>query len=269
VIVHSFFGIESPRFLFDIVLHAGTLFSVLVYFRKEIAVILTGERKLLLFIALGTVPAVLAALIFADRIESFFESLKAVSVMLFVTGVWLFFGETAGRLRERRGKLRKSPGWVSAILIGVAQGFALLPGISRSGATISTGMMSGLKREEAFRFSFLLSIPAITGAFFYKLKDFSSPAVWSEMGLYILGGAAAFITGLLTLRILFTAVRRKKLYYFGIYCILAGLTTFIFSPPPVQTELETGRDSVPRLERRPGKESSAAASPRNFKARGH
>jgi len=171
----------------------------------------------------------MAALLFGDRIESFFNNLKFVSIMLFVTGVWLFLGEACSRLREKKSAPKESPGIGGAILIGLAQSLALFPGISRSGATISSGVMFGLKREEAFRFSFLLSIPAVAGALVYKLKDFTCSVVWSELKLYLLGGLVAFIAGILTLRLLFTIVRQRKLYYFGIYCTLAGIVTFIIA----------------------------------------
>ena len=227
MILHSFFGFNKPTVLFDIALHAGTLFAIIIFFRKDIYMILKKERATLLVIAAGSIPIVFAGIFFEKKIDSFFTDVRLVSIMLALMGCWLIFSGFIIKAVEKKVTGKKTPGFIDAFLIGAAQAVALIPGISRSGITISSGMMLGLKREDAFRFSFILSIPAVLGAVVYKLKDMSSEIATKEAASYALGAVMAFIMGLAALKLLAGIVRSGKLHYFGIYCLVLGLVTFV------------------------------------------
>ena len=227
VLVHGFFGFSQPGIFFDICLHAATLGAVVIYFGRDIISLIRGRKiEWLFYIAIGTVPAVLAALFFEDRIEGFFTDTGKVAVTLMVTGFILFAGQAA--LWRTKGE-GKSPTYSNSVTVGIAQAFALLPGISRSGITISAGLLGGIKAEEAFRFSFLLSVPAILGALLYKgiTTDVAS-AVSGNLTGYIAGMSAAFLAGLASLRLLWWVIKARRLYIFGAYCVLLGAFCMFF-----------------------------------------
>ncbi len=227
VFIHRLFGFSEPAVFFDICLHVATLAAVVIYFTGDIAE-LARERnwKWLSYVIIATVPAVLAALVFEDRISSFFESPVKVAMMLVVTGIVLFVGQFSLSKRKAGGA---SPTFFSSLIVGIAQAFALLPGISRSGTTISAGLAGGMNKEDAFRFSFLISIPAIIGAVLYKGMTIDIGAVIKGNVLnYAAGMAVAFAAGLLCLHILWSFIRRNRLYVFGGYCILLGSAYMIF-----------------------------------------
>ncbi|MEW6376761.1 MAG: undecaprenyl-diphosphate phosphatase, partial [Thermodesulfobacteriota bacterium] len=198
VFFQSLFGIEEPQLFFDIMLHLGTLLAVVVYFRTDIWKIIQGldailkreEKnlegiKLLFWIILATLPTGLMGVLLKDWFESFFSKPRMVGVMLLITGLMLWLT----RWTKKEGKNIKEMKWVDAILIGTAQGLAIIPGISRSGATISTGLFCGLDREPSGRFSFLLSIPAILGA---TLLEFGKVNLESSLWTILIGTATAF-----------------------------------------------------------------------------
>lgn len=218
VILHKIIGLEEPQLALDIFLHIGTLVSIFIIFWKDIIRIVTVDRKACLFILLGTVATAAFVLLFGDMIESAFANVKAVGLMLIVTGIWLFFG---GFLRFGGEGLTGA----KSILIGLVQGIAAMPGISRSGVTISTALFLGLDFKKAARFSFLLSIPAIIGAFFFKVKDADA------MGfsfIYLIGMIVACIVGVLSLKLLLRILNKGKFHLFGVYCIAMGVVTLLF-----------------------------------------
>ena len=227
VLVHRFFGFTEPSIFFDICLHVATLAAVILYFGRDI-VTLIREKNLgwLFYIAIGTVPAVLAALFFDKKISTFFVDSGKVALMLILTGLALFAGQFA-LWRERRPG--RGPTLLTSLLVGIAQAFALLPGISRSGVTISTGLVSGIKAEEAFRFSFLLSVPVIIGAAIYKALTLDITSIVSgNLVSYAAGMGVAFIIGLLSLRLLWWVIKENRLFIFGIYCLLLGAIGIFF-----------------------------------------
>ncbi len=209
---------------FDIVLHLGTLLAVFVFYWKDIIALCRGivsrERKSLVLgatLVLGTIPVALAGLFFGDFVEALRENMLFVSSALIVTGAILFLSgkivrETTPGVTFRRG-----------LLVGLAQTIAILPGISRSGTTISTGLFVGLSREEAARFSFLLAIPAILGA---AVKELPS-ATWSiPVGDVIIGFTVSAVVGFGALALLVRFVKQGKLSGFAWYCwavAIAGL----------------------------------------------
>jgi undecaprenyl-diphosphatase len=216
-------------------LHLGTLLAVVVYFWKDIVEILHGikaalgrkgkdERgiRLLLWITVATIPTELIVLFFRDWLESFFSQPKLVGVMLLITGTFLWL--TRWTKKEGRNIARMK--WLDSILIGIAQGIAILPGISRSGATISTGLFCGLDRELSAKFSFLLSIPAILGATLLEFKRFDSiEQIW----IILTGTAIAFGVGILSLKFLIKINRIGKIFHFSYYCWIIGILIIIFS----------------------------------------
>ena len=229
VFFQSLFGLRESQLFFDVMLHVGTLLAVVVFFWKDIARIVQGSMnmlkrekrdqqggKLLLLIVLATVPTGLMGIVFRDWFESFFSEPKFVGIMLLVTGGVLWV------TRYVRGQSRGVEGmtWKDALLIGIAQGLAIMPGISRSGATISTGFYCGLDRSLAGRFSFLLSIPAILGATVLEFAEIETiGAIW----VTLVGATVAFCVGLLSLKLLMGIIRAGRLFNFSYYCWGMGL----------------------------------------------
>jgi undecaprenyl-diphosphatase len=223
--------LAKQSMLMTVVLHFATALSTVVIFRKEIADIFKGlfqfksnEQTSYSFkILLSMIPAAVVGVFFDDIIEGFFNGkLLLVGAMLLVTGAILF---VANRARNTK----KHVGFTEAIIIGVAQAIAILPGISRSGATISTAVIMGVDREKAARFSFLMVVPLILGKMAKDvLSDEFSLAAGNSTAL-IIGFFAAFITGLFACKIMIAVVKRSKLTYFSIYCFLAGSVAIIYS----------------------------------------
>jgi undecaprenyl-diphosphatase len=235
VFFQSLFGLNEPPIFFDVMLHLGTLLSVVVYFRKDILGIIKGisstlrkreenreEAKLFLWIILATVPTGLMGFFFKDWFESFFSKPKLVGGMLILTGLILWLT----RWSKKEGKPLGRMGWLDAIFIGIAQGFAIIPGISRSGATISTGLFSGLDRELSGRFSFLLSIPAILGATLLEFKGFETASGW---GNALISSAVAFGVGILALTLLIRIIKMGKMFNFSYYCCGMGIVMIILN----------------------------------------
>ncbi|MFC1590592.1 undecaprenyl-diphosphate phosphatase [Candidatus Omnitrophota bacterium] len=229
VILHKIFGLRDPQVAFDVFLHVGTLMSVLVYFRADIARLFTVDKRRGLFVIIGSIPAAIAGVFWKGRIERLFAVPKAVGIMLLLTGIWLFIAN-ASMLRSQRapaGAGERPLNWWRSLLVGLGQSAALLPGISRSGATIGAAVISGMGREEAFSFSFLLSIPAIAGATILKFGEIGSAVSGGGLSVFALGGVTSMLVGLAALKVLSNIIRRNKLYYFGVYCVLAGAAVIL------------------------------------------
>ena len=226
-IIHSFFGVGVSYVFFDICLHLATLMVVVFYFRKDIADIYRRRESIwILYLILGTVPAVLAALLFEKKILLFFQDPRLVFLMLMATGVVLFAGQIVLRMKKAPGG---GPDLRKAVLVGLAQACALIPGISRSGTTISAGIASGMKSEEAFRFAFLLAIPAISGAILYKLVSLEQGEIIVMGGInFLIGMTCSFAAGLASLYVLKRVIIARKLYLFGAYCLIAGAAGMMF-----------------------------------------
>jgi undecaprenyl-diphosphatase len=212
--------------------HWGTLVAVLVYFRRDFMALAKAwgrsldsrnlgepEARIAWLIIVGTVPAALMGYIGEDFFESIFAVPAWVAVLLLVTGLIL-------ALSERLGKRRKEPHqltFMDSIIIGIAQGCAIAPGISRSGATMSAGLFCGLKREAAARYSFLLATPIIFGAGLLKLLDlFEIGSAAAHVAPLLFGFLAAALSGYLCIRFLLSYLQQGRLYAFAIYCWLAG-----------------------------------------------
>lgn len=237
VFFQSLFGMKEPQLFFDVMLHFGTLLAVAVYFRADIrkivqgmGAVLKGSEKnreggrLFLWIILASIPTGIMGLFLRDWFESLFVKPKAVGGMLLITGLVLWLT----RWTKGEGRPLEKMGWVDALLIGIAQGIAIIPGISRSGATISIGLFCGLNRELSGRFSFLLSIPAILGATFLELIKIDL-AQAQELWITLLGTSVSFGAGLLSLTFLMKIIRRGKIANFSYYCWTMGLVMILLA----------------------------------------
>jgi undecaprenyl-diphosphatase len=212
-----------PGLMFDVALHFGTLMAVFVYFGREITdiveAILKGRwksenGKLGLLILAATIPAAVIGLLFKDVFEQAFSSLSVVAWGFAITALFLMIASLD------YGKNKKAmPSWKDALWIGLAQAFAILPGISRSGSTIASGLLRGLDEKSAMKFSFLMSIPVVFGAGIVEIGNnrLTPDLVWAAL--------LAFIVGLITIHILlkFVANNKKNLRWFALYLILLAI----------------------------------------------
>jgi undecaprenyl-diphosphatase len=244
VIFQHLFGLTEPALLFDIVLHVATLIVVLWYYRRDIVEILgdtTGALRSLTsgsawtevqqrypgfrmawLIVVGTVPTALLGITLEETFESFFGSLKIVGVMLWVTGLILVATRWAAGGERGVGQL----GLRDALLIGLVQGLAITPGISRSGSTIGVALLLGIQRETAARYSFLLSVPSIVGALVLKIGDAGDGVGLPAMAL---GFLAALVAGYFCLMFLVRIVKRGRLAWFAPYCFAVGLLALLLA----------------------------------------
>jgi undecaprenyl-diphosphatase len=223
-------SVGEQSLLMTVVLHFATALSTVVVFRKDIAEIFKGlfqfkNNESFAFsvkIILSMIPAALVGVLFNDQIEAMFDrNLLLVGVALIFTALLLY-------LADRINDTTKSVGYKEAIIIGIAQAIAITPGISRSGATISTSLLLNIDREKAARFSFLMVVPLIFGKMAKDLMDGS--VNWSEASLIPLGAGfiAAFITGLVACVWMIQLVKRAKLTWFALYCLVVGLIAIAY-----------------------------------------
>jgi undecaprenyl-diphosphatase len=244
VLGESLLKVKFDDISFDVFLHLGTLLAVVIFFRHAIwkmlrAVylktksILTKSRintyheedwQLFWLIVLGTIPAGLIGVGFKDFFEKAFSSVRTVSLLLLFTGTVLFLTRYFKGIRE---KLK----WADALWVGLAQAIAILPGVSRSGLTISAGIFRKVEPAKAAEFSFLLSLPAVLGASILELKDLLSQSNKSGgLTIYLAGAVTALIVGYIAIKFLLGVIKRGKFQYFGYYCFAVGLFFLIFAP---------------------------------------
>ena len=236
-------GFQPPGVAFDVLLHLGTLLSVVFFLRREIGELLaslmpgkgpaanapgtdsgekTANRRMVLWIMIATFMTGVIGILFKDRIERLFESVETTACMLFITGILLFLSDRV-KTNERR---KEDMNFADGIVLGLVQAVALIPGISRSGSTITFGIFRGLERETAARFSFLLSIPAIGGAVILKSADLMRlPA--DDLPVLGAGFLAAAVTGFFSLKLLFAMINKTGLAPFAWYCWFVGSATLI------------------------------------------
>ena len=237
VIMQHYLGLGRPLVFFDVALHTATLVVVLIYFRGDLGSIIGSliklklhhsrgilERKIFYLIVVGTIPTVILGLILRVWANLLFTRVGLTSAMLIITGIILCVGEKT----KRSGRGIKEMGIMDAFLIGLMQGIAIIPGMSRSGATISTGLLRGINKELSFRYSFLLSIPAILGALTLSLKDALTEKIFPPQLLpWIAGVLSAFVAGYLSLVLLRKTVVKGKLSLFAYYCWILGIGSLI------------------------------------------
>ena len=223
---------------FAIVVHTATVLSTLVVLWKEVAQLFKGtfttikwneEKNYVAMILVSIIPVFVVGMFFKDQVESFFgNGLKVVGICLCVTAVLLFFSEW---LSKRRIGIGHEVGYKDAIIIGLAQAVAVLPGLSRSGTTIATGLLCGVKKESVTKFSFLMVLIPILGEAFLELLDvLSGEVIVGSLGVLplLVGFVSAFVSGCFACRFMINIVRRQKLIYFAIYCLCAGIFSIVY-----------------------------------------
>ncbi|MBN1999384.1 undecaprenyl-diphosphate phosphatase [candidate division KSB1 bacterium] len=237
VLGETLLGIKEQDITFEIFVHFGTLLAVITVFYKDILNIIlaffsrqifspgfsdyyrkNADFRLAIYLIIGTIPAVFVGLLFKDQIEQLFQDPRLVCAMLIVTGFILLSSLITHRSSKELGIF-------NTVIIGIAQAFAILPGISRSGSTIVTGLHLKLNPLQAARFSFLLSIPAILGATLLEIVGIIHNGISIENFLALAAGTiAAYISGYIAIESLLSIIRKGKLYLFSPYCILLGVT---------------------------------------------
>jgi len=234
-ILSALFGVTGEKNLtFAIVVHAATVCSTVVVLWKEMAVLFKGvfrfkyneETAFVLKIFLSMVPVAVVGLFFKDYVEEWFDSgLILVGCMLLVTALLLAFAYYA------KPQIKEKISYKDALIIGLAQAFAVLPGLSRSGSTIATGVLLGNKKEVVAKFSFLMVLIPILGEAFLDLMrgNFTAEASGISTGTLFVGFLTAFISGMLACKWMINIVKKGKLIWFSLYCVIVGLLTVVLS----------------------------------------
>jgi undecaprenyl-diphosphatase len=223
VIFQKLFGLTEAPILFDVLLHVGTLISIVFYFRKSLFTLLKFEKndiKLIALIILGTVPAVLVGFLAKDQIEAAFNSLKMTGISFLITAIFLFSTKLINNVKAK--KELSDLTWIDALVVGIFQAIAILPGVSRSGATITGSLWRGLSSNAAFVFSFYLAILAIFGAAVLKIKDVASYSP-NELIFGFIGLVVSSFVGYFALKFLEGILKSSKLWYFCFYCLGLGI----------------------------------------------
>ncbi len=235
VLAQHFMHYQKPDISFETILHLGSLLAVLIFFRKDIMELAIApfkfknrdeknkrNLKTLLYLIVATFITGVLGILLKDKFEKMFSYPILASLMLIITGFILIFSDKIKNTNISMDNM----GIKRSIFIGLAQTFAIIPGISRSGTTIAVSIYNGIKREDAARFSFLLSIPAILGA---NISEFSSLKHLSSnyISQYVIGSVAAFVSGYLVIALLISIVKKQKLKIFSYYCwsvaIISGI----------------------------------------------
>lgn len=236
-IVKELFGIETGDLSFEVMVHAATVCSTIVAFRKQIWDLLCGlfslkmnpQKVYILKIAVSMIPIFIVGVFLKEHVEAVFGSgLLVVGCMLLVTALLLTLSEVLSSRQKGQGR---AVSFKDAIIIGLAQACAVLPGLSRSGTTISTGLLLGVKKEDIAQFSFLMVLVPILGEAFLELVG--GELAGGESGIPLLsmvvGFIAAFLSGLFACTLMINIVKRAKLWIFAIYCVLAGAACIVSS----------------------------------------
>ena len=229
-------GFSQPGVLFDVTLHIGTLVAVCIYFWQDLrgmalSLFSSGRgdaaasRRMLWLLIAGSVPTAAIGLLFRKQFEAMFSDVYGVGVWFIVTGALLFLTDRV----STRGRELSAMGLLDALVIGVAQGLAIIPSLSRSGATIAAGVFLGLERGLLVRYSFLLSIPAVAGAFVLELVTHRHEALEGFDPLaYGVGTLAALVVGYWSIGVLLNMTRSRRLSVFAYYCwAVGGLALFL------------------------------------------
>ena len=233
-------GVEdSGDLVFEVTVHAATVLATIVVFRKQIWKLLCGlfkfkyndETDYIAKICVSMIPVLIVGVFFKDYVEGLFSSMKVVGVALLVTACLLAASDWMSRARDKEKAVTPKRNGISfwqALVVGIGQAFAVIPGLSRSGTTISTGLICGVKRSEMAQFSFLMVLMPILGEAFLDIVGGDMAA--SSIGFVPLavGFAAAFVSGLFACKVMIALVRRAQLKWFGLYCALVGIAVLVF-----------------------------------------
>ena len=231
-------GVEpSGDLIFEVTVHAATVLATIVVFRKEIWKLLCGlfkwkyndETDYIAKLCVSMIPVFVVGMFFKDKVEGAFSSMAVVGVSLIVTALLLTLSDwLSGRVSAAVKQSRNGISFWQAFVVGIGQACAVLPGLSRSGTTISTGLLCGVKREHMAQFSFLMVLVPILGETFLDLVGGEMAA--SSIGTLplLLGFISAFISGLFACKVMIALVRKAQLKWFGLYCALVGLAVLIW-----------------------------------------
>ncbi|MDO5821617.1 undecaprenyl-diphosphate phosphatase [Methanosphaera sp.] len=245
VLVPALLGIETGL-AFDTILHIGTLVAIFTFFWKDIINLIKGfilsiidltegvdifkrelyrvpEKRFAWLIIVGTIPTGIMGILLKDAIETIFRGTLFVGIFLLVTAAVLYYSE-----RHSSGQItQKDMSFKQALIVGICQGLAVFPGISRSGSTIASGLCLGLNREYAARYSFLLSIPAVIGAGLIQIKDIAT--LDASLSVLLAGFISSVIFGYLSIKLLMKMIKGWSLDIFAYYCTIIGIITIILS----------------------------------------
>jgi undecaprenyl-diphosphatase len=243
VIFEKLLNFSYTSIFFEVLVHLGTLIAIFIVFHKEIVNLFKAlaewfkngfkksgmneehksDLRLVFLIIAATIPTGLIGILFKDKIEEIFHSVRLVGFALIVTGLILF----STRFYSKGSKTMRQAGWFDAVLIGIFQGIAVIPGISRSGITISTGLLRNISREQAAKFSFFISIPAVLGASIIKALDLEAVDL-KTFPVLLPGFFASIISGVFAIKILLRHLAGGKFYLYSAWCFAIGLVTIIF-----------------------------------------
>lgn len=244
IFIQQLLGVTEPSLAFDVLLHVGTIVAVVTYFWRDIIQMIIAffeslvdlvkgrfiteikkdqYKKLTWYVIIGTIPVGLVGIIFNDIVESLFTGVSIPAFFLLITGCILYFSQrmNSGEIDLKNMTLKE------AIIVGCGQACAIIPGLSRSGTTIATGLILGLDKEFAAKFSFILSIPAILGAAIVQLKDVGGGSI--ELTAWIAGFLVATISGYLAIKFLLKLIQERSLDVFAYYCWIIGAIILVGS----------------------------------------
>jgi undecaprenyl-diphosphatase len=239
VVVPALLGWREPGLVFDVLLHVGSLLALLVYFWSDLMTLLRGltsgdrsARRLLLMLVVASIPAAIAGLLLASYFEDQFTDAKSAALQLLLTAVILVAAERLVHRNERRAARTGAPlrsqddmTVTGAVVVGVAQAIAIVPGISRSGSTIGAGLFLGMGRDEAARFAFLLAIPALFGAALVQLPDIASANI--GLGAGIAGSISSLLFSYIAVAALIRYLKSNTLYPFAAYTAVAAVIFYV------------------------------------------
>ncbi|MFA5722499.1 MAG: undecaprenyl-diphosphate phosphatase [Candidatus Paceibacterota bacterium] len=224
-VLQIFWQIPDPSVVFSALLHFGTLGAILIVFYQEIIKILQKRNwKLIKLIIIGTIPAAIFGFFFQSIIEAQFSSLKFIGFSFLITALFLILTKFL-KINPKYLNIEDLT-YFDALIIGIAQTAALFPGISRSGLTISTGLLRKLKPEIAYKFSFLLAVPVILGAFVLQIPNLIQQGQNNYL-IYVIGALVSLLTGIISLKILEKILKKGKLYWFSLYLIIISMIILI------------------------------------------
>ena len=237
LIAQHFFNLpaDDAAFAFNVLIQLGTLLALIVFFLKDLIILVrsffarpfsTEENKLALLIIIATIPALLAGVLLKNLVEGLFKNqLFEAAIRLFTAALLLFLAEWVGK----RSRQLETMTWLDALIVGVFQVLAIFPGASRSGTTISAGMLRGFDRPAAARFAFLMSVPVLLAAGAYEMKDvIKLPHLATFLPLLAVGFITAAIIGWISIRWLMNYLNKNSLYVFAAYCAVVGALCLIF-----------------------------------------
>lgn len=234
VILHELFGLNQGSLIFDVALHIGTLLALVLYFFKDLRRLVIAvfqkkpETRLAQMLMLATAPAGVAGFFLQNAVESSFRNSVIVAVNLMIFGLVMILAERYAVKFKRKTEIEKvTP--QQALIMGMAQAFAIIPGISRSGSTIASGLFAGLDRTAATRFSFLLAIPITFGAILKVLFNTTALGqIGIDRNIFIVGIVAAFVSGLFAIRFLLAYLSKHSLAAFAYYRLVLGVVILLF-----------------------------------------